>query len=203
MSGNIPRSLESSTIAIRMLKLRARRSSLHPMRVSPSCRLRQNYESCKPLMSCAPAFRLKTYPLSKRRKQKEQAALEIAQEVRREYMKLYTWSSDGKPPPNVGPAEELKMSREETRASVSALHARDAVMELLLGAERITASEKQRILAVAVVWDAPLLTQETETRNRINLISELLRGVILPRADSEVVRALDAIENDRLRRSTP
>jgi hypothetical protein len=37
MSGNIPRSLKSSTIAIRMLKLRARRSSFHAMRVSPSC----------------------------------------------------------------------------------------------------------------------------------------------------------------------
>jgi hypothetical protein len=70
-------------------------------------------------------------------------------------------------------------------------------MELLLGAERVTASEKQRILAVAVVWDAPLLTQEIETRKRINLINELLREVILPRADSEVVRALDAIEDDR------
>jgi hypothetical protein len=68
-------------------------------------------------------------------------------------------------------------------------------MELLLGAERVTASEKQRILAV--VWDAPLLTQEIETRKRINLINELLREVILPRADSEVVRALDAIEDDR------
>ncbi|MGD0268959.1 MAG: hypothetical protein ABSB14_07835 [Candidatus Sulfotelmatobacter sp.] len=87
------------------------------------------------------------------------------------------------------------MSREETRARVSALHARDAIMELLLGAERVTASEKQRILAV--VWDAPLLTQEIETRKRINLINELLREVILPRADSEVVRALDAIEDDR------
>jgi len=97
----------------------------------------------------------------------------------------------------VGLAEELKMSREETRARVSALHARDAIMELLLGAERVTASEKQRILAVAVVWDAPLLTQEIETRKRINLINELLREVILPRADSEVVRALDAIEDDR------
>jgi hypothetical protein len=126
-----------------------------------------------------------------------QAALEIAEEARREYMKLYTWSSDGKPPPDVGLAEELKMSREETRARVSALHARDAIMELLLGAERMTASEKQRILAVAVVWDAPLLTQEIETRKRINLINELLREVILPRADSDVVRALDAIENNR------
>src|SRR5271157_290357 len=52
----IPRLLKSSTIAIRMLKLRARRSSLHAMRVSPSCNLRQTYETCKPLMSCAPRF---------------------------------------------------------------------------------------------------------------------------------------------------
>jgi hypothetical protein len=126
-----------------------------------------------------------------------QAALEIAEEVRRGYMKLYTSSPDGKPPPNVGLAEELKMSREETRARVAALHARDAVMELLLGAERMTASERQRVLAVAVAWDPRLLTQEIETRKRINLINELLREVILPRADSEVVRALDAIENDR------
>jgi hypothetical protein len=33
------------------------------MRVSPSCNLRQTYETCKPLMSCAPRFVSKLTPL--------------------------------------------------------------------------------------------------------------------------------------------